>query len=124
MKRQMSDTKLLCLLRYGVSKLKEVIIDILFAGLLVVPLVLNFTPRLVKKLITTFDRSIAKSNSYLLSLPISVYLIYELSTKSNWAANLGLFVAFVFFFTIYASAIACLFQRADKHNKRLNSDNV
>jgi len=114
----------LCLHRYGVSKLKEVVIDILFAGLLIVPLVLNFSPTLVDKLISTFDKSIAKSTSYLFSLPISVYLIYEMSTKSNWAAKLILFVAFVLFFTIYASALSCLFQRAGKHNKRLNSDNV
>lgn len=104
--------------------MKEVVIDILFAGLLIVPLVLNFSPSLVEKLISTFDKSIAKSTSYLLSLPISVYLIYEMSTKSNWAAQLSLFVAFVLFFTIYATALSCLFHRAGKHNKRLNSDNV
>ena len=115
--------KLLCLLRYGVSKLKEIVIDILFVGLLVVPLVLHFSPSLVEKLISTFDKSSAQSTSYLLSLPISVYLIYEMSSKSNWAAKLSLLVAFVLFFTIYASALSCLFQRVGKHNKSLNSDN-
>ncbi|TMP39883.1 hypothetical protein [Pseudoalteromonas rubra] len=104
--------------------MKDVVIDILFAGLLIVPLVLNFSPSLVEKLISIFDKSIAKSTSYLLSLPISVYLIYEMSTKNNWAAQLSLFVAFVLFFTIYATALSCLFHRAGKHNKHLNSDNV
>ena len=113
----------LCLLRYGVSKLKDVVIDILFVGLLIIPLALNFSATITEKFISIFDKSIAKSNSYLLSLPISVYLIYEMSTKSNWAAILSTAVAFMLFFTIYASALSCLIQRAGKHNKRLNSDN-
>ena len=105
------------------SKLKEVVMAILFSGLLVVPVFLNLSPSLVEKLISIFDKKIAKSSSNLFSLPISVYLIYEMSTKSNWAAKLILFVAFAHFFTIYASALSCLFQRAGKHNKSLNFDN-
>lgn len=115
--------KLLYVLRYGVSKLKEVVIDILFAGLFLIPLALYFSPNLTDKCISTFEKAIAKSNNYLLSLPISVYLIYELSTKSNWAAQIGLAVAFFIFFTIYASALSFLFRFADTYNKRLNSDN-
>jgi len=103
--------------------LKEVVIDILFVGLLLIPLALYFSPSLTDKCISTFEKAIAKSNNYLLSLPISVYLIYELSTKSNWAAQIGLAVAFFVFFTIYASAFSLLFRFAGTYNKRLNSDN-
>ena len=112
------------LLRDGVSKLREIVIDIFFAGLLIIPLALNFSSNITEKLVSVFDKSIAKSSNFVYSFPLSVYLIYQLSTKSNWAAELGLAVAFILFFTIYASALSCLLQRAGKHSKRQNSDNI
>ena len=104
--------------------MREIVIDILFVGLLIIPLVLNFSSNITEKFVSVFDTSIAKSSNFAYSFPLSVYLIYELSTKSNWAAKLGLAVAFILFFTIYASALSCLLQRAGKHSKDINSDNI
>lgn len=103
--------------------MKEVVVDVLFAGLLLIPIALYFFPFLTEKFISTFQQSVARSSSYLLSLPISVYLIYEMSTKSNLAAQIALVVAFFHFFTIYASALSYLFKFAGTNNKRLNSNN-
>ena len=64
--------KLLYVLSNGVSKLKEVFVDILFAGLLLIPIALYFLSFLTEKFISTFQKSVAQSNSYLLSLSISV----------------------------------------------------
>lgn len=102
--------------------MKDVVIDILFTGLLLIPLVLMMSPTLTEKLLSVFDQSLAKNRHYFISLPITVYLIYDMSTKSNWAAKLSLVVAFALFFTIYASALSCLLQRRDKGKKRFNAD--
>ncbi|AYA65819.2 hypothetical protein [Alteromonas sp. RKMC-009] len=99
--------------------MKEIVIDILFVGLLVIPVALYSSANLANRVVTYCDKSIVKSKKQLLTLPVSVYLIYELSSKENWAAQSGLVVAFFLFFMIYAAAISQLIQRAGAETKPL-----
>lgn len=99
--------------------MKEIVIDVLFVGLLVIPVALYSSANLANRVVTYCDKSIVKSKKQLLTLPVSVYLIYELSSKENWAAQAGLVVAFFLFFMIYAAAISQLIQRAGAENKPL-----
>ena len=99
--------------------MKEIVIDVLFLGLLEIPVALYSSANLANRVVTYCDKSIVKSKKQLLTLPVSVYLIYELSSKENWAAQAGLVVAFFLFVMIYAAAISRLIQRAGAENKPL-----
>ncbi|MEQ5809331.1 hypothetical protein J3369_18150 [Alteromonas sp. NFXS44] len=94
-------------------------IDVLFVGLLVIPVALYSSANLANRVVTYCEKSIVKSKKQLLTLLVSVYLICELSSKENWAAQAGLLVAFFLFFMIYAAAISQLIQRAGAENKSL-----
>lgn len=96
--------------------MKEIVIDILFVGLLVIPVALYSSANLANRVVTYCEKSIVKSKKQLLTLPVSVYLIYELSSKENWAAQAGLVVAFFLFFIMYAAAISLLIHRVDARN--------
>lgn len=72
----------------------EVKIDILFAGLLLIPILILAIPYLKNKLVL-LSRGKAFS---IISLPISAYLIYDISIESNVFGLIGLCVAYIVFF--------------------------
>ncbi len=82
----------------------EVKIDILFAGLLLIPVLIIAIPYIKNKLVTL---SQGKAFS-ILSLPISAYLIYDISIESNVFGLIGLCVAYIVFFSTYAASISLL----------------
>ena len=92
--------------------------DILFAGLFFIPLALYFFQNISDKLLRYFEKSLAKGTSFLVGLPISVYLIYDMSTKNNWAAQLCLIFGFFLFFMFYAAACSLLLKNAREMSKR------
>jgi hypothetical protein len=82
----------------------EVKIDILFAGLLLIPIFIMAFPYIKNKLVTlSQDKPFS-----ILSLPISAYLIYDISIESNVFGLIGLCVAYVVFFSTYAASISLL----------------
>lgn len=82
----------------------EVKIDILFAGLLLIPVLILAIPYIKNKLVSL---SSGKSFS-IISLPISTYLIYDISIESNIFGLIGLCVAYIVFFSTYATSISLL----------------
>ncbi|MCK8123059.1 MULTISPECIES: hypothetical protein [Pseudoalteromonas] len=82
----------------------EVKIDILFAGLLLIPVLILAIPYIKNKLVI-LSRGKAFS---IISLPISAYLIYDISIESNVFGLVGLCVAYIAFFSTYAASISLL----------------
>jgi hypothetical protein len=82
----------------------EVKIDILFAGLLLIPLLILAVPYIKNKLV-----SLSQDKGFLIiSLPISAYLIYDISIESNVFGLIGLLAAYIVFFSTYAASISLL----------------
>jgi len=81
----------------------EIKIDIFFAGLLLIPVLVQAIPFFKNKLVKL---SQGKSFS-VLSLPISAYLIYDISIE-NLFGLIGFSVAYFVFFLTYAAAISLL----------------
>ena len=88
--------------------MNEVVIDIVFVGLFIIPMLVNTFSTISELLISSYSKTLSKNKNYLLSFPASIFIIYDLLTKSNWAATIGLTVAISFFFYTYACAIAFL----------------
>ena len=90
--------------------MNEVVIDIVFVGLFIIPVLVNTFSTISELLISSYSKTLSKNKNknYLLSFPASIFIIYDLLTKSNWAATIGLTVAISFFFYTYACAIAFL----------------
>jgi len=106
----------------GVFFMAEVVFDILFVGLILIPLILNFSSTVVVKLMASYNRVLAKNKNYVIFMPLAVYLIYDLSSKSNWAAQIALAVSFLLFFYIYSCAIAFLVNQASTYIKPIKQD--
>jgi hypothetical protein len=82
----------------------EVKIDILFTGLLLIPVMIFAVPYIKNKLV-----SLSQGKSFsIISLPISVYLIYDISIESNVFGLIGLCAAYIVFFSTYAASISLL----------------
>ncbi|PWS55725.1 hypothetical protein [Pseudoalteromonas sp. meg-B1] len=82
----------------------EVKIDILFAGLLLIPILILAVPFIKNKLV-----SLSRGKAFsIISLPISAYLIYDISIESNVFGLIGLCVAYIVFFSTYAASISLL----------------
>ena len=78
--------------------------DILFTGLLLIPIVITAVPFIQNKLIS----HVQNLPSSIYPLPISVYLIYEISAENNIFGMFGLFVGYSLFFFIYAVSVSLL----------------
>ncbi|MBH0067087.1 hypothetical protein [Pseudoalteromonas sp. NZS100] len=82
----------------------EVKTDIFFAGLLLIPILILAIPYIKNKLVT-----LSKTKYFsIISLPISAYLIYDISIESNVFGLIGLCVAYIVFFSTYAASISLL----------------
>jgi len=82
----------------------EIKIDILFAGLLLIPIIVLAAPYIKNRLV-----ELSQGRAFtVFSLPISAYLIYDISPDSNVFGLIGLSVAYFVFFSTYAAAIALL----------------
>tara|TARA_Y100001968_G_scaffold322586_1_gene358918 strand:+ start:568 stop:867 length:300 start_codon:yes stop_codon:yes gene_type:complete len=86
--------------------------DILFAGLLLIPIVVSAVPYIQNNLVS-YTKNM-HSTAY--ALPISVYMIYNISVESNIAGIFCLFIGYSLFFFTYAVAISLL-ANATKNNK-------
>jgi hypothetical protein len=82
----------------------EVKIDILFAGLFLIPVLILTIPYLKNKLVTLSQGKVFS----ILSLPISAYLIYDISIESNVFGLIGLCAGYFVFFSTYAASISLL----------------
>ena len=82
----------------------EIKIDILFAGLLLIPILILTVPFIRNKLVLL---SQGKAFS-IISLPISAFLIYDISIESNLFGLIGLSVSYIVFFSTYAASISLL----------------
>ena len=76
----------------------------MFAGLLLIPIVVSAVPYIQNKLVS-YTKNM-QSTAY--ALPISVYLIYNISAESNIAGIFGLCIGYSLFFFTYALAISLL----------------
>jgi len=92
----------------------SLVIDIFFFGLALIPLILNFSSLAVDVLIKSYCKTISKNKNYIVVVPIAIYLIYEMSLKTNLAAQIGLITGLVLFFYIYSCGIAFLVNQACK----------
>ena len=73
----------------------EIKIDILFAGLLLIPIIVLAAPYIKNRLV-----ELSQGRAFtVFSLPISAYLIYDISPDSNVFGLIGLSVAYFVFFS-------------------------
>lgn len=91
----------------------DIKIDILFAGLLLIPVVILAVPYVQKKL----SEYVRNKPISVLPLPIAVYLIYDISIVSNIFGMIGLFVGFCIFFFTYAASVSLLTSTAKNQDK-------
>jgi len=82
----------------------DIKVDILFAGLLIIPVVILGIPYVQKKL----NDYVRNKPISVLPLPIAVYLVYDISMESNIFGMIGLFVGFCVFFFTYAASVSLL----------------
>ena len=82
----------------------DIKVDILFAGLLIIPVVILGIPYVQKKL----NDYVRNKPISVLPLPIAVYLVYDISMESNIFGKIGLFVGFCVFFFTYAASVSLL----------------
>lgn len=90
----------------------EVKMDILFAGLLLIPVLVLAVPYIKNKLIA-FAETKAIS---VVSLPISAFLIYDISIESNFFGLFGLSAGYIVFFFTYAVSVSLLASTAKSKN--------
>lgn len=82
----------------------EVKVDILFAGLLLIPVLILAVPYIKNKLVT-----LSKGKAFsIISIPISAYLIYDIPADSNVFGLIGLCAAYFVLFSTYAASISLL----------------
>ena len=82
----------------------EIKVDILFVGLLLIPVLILASPYIKNRLV-----ELSKSKAFsVISLPISAFLIYDISIESNIFGLVGLSVSYFVFFSTYAASIALL----------------
>ena len=91
--------------------------DILFAGLVFIPAVILFVP-LIKSRFAAFAN---RSKDAVASLPISAFLIYQLSFDEGLIPQIGLGLAYLLFFITYGLAVALLASSSD-HQQSISGE--
>lgn len=89
-------------------------IDILFVGLLFIPIVISAAPVIRNKLVTYVKTKPVS----IYPLPISVYLIYSISIESSVFGVICLAIGYCLFFFTYAASISLLASAVKERTER------
>lgn len=87
--------------------------DILIAGLVFIPAVILFAP-IIKNRLAAFAK---RSKDAVASLPISAFLIYQLTSDEGLIPQIGLGLAYLLFFITYGLAVALLASSSDHQHR-------